>query len=194
MMKEIKSYLEEHPLPATVTVDTVTVYEVAQEPVSHAFSALASQHISSSASANGSSRKHLFVHFGVHSQTKTFLLEQVAWNEMDFRVPDQRGFQPKSQPICLADGPIDHSKACLLPLKEIQAKLCALYTEKRMVELSTDPGRFLCNYLYYISLTESSKCPGAYSLFVHVPPFETIPKSEQLQFVQLLLTELSACD
>lgn len=192
-MKEIKDYLEEHPLPSNVTLDSVTVYEVAQQPTQTTFSSLASQHLSSPAHPSEAARKHLFVHFGVHSHAKTFLLEQQAWNEMDFRVPDQRGFQPQKQPIISADGSTAHSKACLLPLKDINEKLCSAFSQSRaspIVALSTDPGRFLCNYLYYLSLTESAKYTGVYSLFVHVPPFEQIPKAEQLKFVHSLLLEL----
>lgn len=190
-MSEIRDYVKTHPLPNNVTLETVTVYEVAKVPTLDTFASLAKEHLYSQ---EQSDRRQLFVHFGVHSTAKTFLLEQVAWNELNFRVPDQRGFQPTCQPICTADGPTDASKKCLLPLDKINATLSeqCRFHDVSMVELSTDPGRFLCNYLYYISLAETSKIKNAHSLFVHVPPFSAIPQDEQMRFIHALLVQL--CD
>jgi len=185
-MGEIKDYLKSHPLAENVTLKTVTVYEVAQAPAADTFADLAQESLADQDSI------HLFVHFGVHSASQVFLLEQVAWNEMNFRVPDQRGFQPTCQPICPGDGSTLENRTCGLPLTAINASLSTAcrYRGLPMVDLSTDPGRFLCNYLYYISLAETSKHQNAHSLFVHVPPFEAIPKKEQLQFIHVLLSEL----
>ena len=63
------------------------------------------------------------------------------------------------------------------------------------VEVSEDPGRYVCNWLYYLSLKESEKYRQSgvvvYSLFVHVPSFEYIPEERQLQFVHALFRELA---
>lgn len=187
MMKEIREYLVEHPLSDSVALETVTIYEVSRDPTNAIFSSLASQHLPQDAST---SDKHLFVHFGVHGTATTFLLEQVAWNEMDFRVPDQKGYQPRHTPINEQDGETSKSLRCRLPLSSICEKLCGGDEVNSMVRLSTDPGRFLCNYLYYISLSETLKNANTHSLFVHVPPFEAIPKDKQLAFVHELLTQL----
>ena len=188
-MGEIRAYLEKQPLAENVTVETVTIYETAKEPTLCSFSDLATQFLSSTPSSN---ECHLFIHFGVHSNATAILLEQNAWNEMNFRVPDQRGFQPIQQPICATDGSTTHSRMCELPLADISTRLSAQhqFNGQNLVGLSTDPGRFLCNYLYYISLCETSKYPNCHSLFVHVPPFEVVPKSNQLVVIHALLTEL----
>lgn len=193
-MGQIREYLETRPLSGNIKLESVTIYETAQEPATSSFSELAKQYLSS----DGSNNEHnIFVHFGVHTGAKTFLLEQQAWNEMNFRVPDQRGFQPNQLPICSADGSTTFSRNCLLPLTEINATLGSqfAFNGEPIVGLSTDPGRFLCNYLYYISLCETSKYPNCHSLFVHVPSFDTIPKTNQLEFIHALLNELcsSAC-
>lgn len=185
-MKEIRSYLQEHPLAPNVSLSSVTVYEVSQEYVSSNFSELASTHLPQDISTP---TVQLWVHFGVHSSATTLLLEQVAWNEMDFRVPDQAGYQPSNLPICSNDGDLKHSLACKLPLSAICERVTEGNESGALVKLSTDPGRFLCNYLYYLSLKETSNY-GAHSLFIHVPPFETIAKETQLKLIHSLLTQL----
>jgi pyroglutamyl-peptidase len=67
------------------------------------------------------------------------------------------------------------------------------------VGVSTDPGRFVCNYLYYCSLQQQQQqqqrqqqqaVSNGTSLFVHVPSFDVISEEEQRQFVQDLLLEV----
>lgn len=186
-MKEIREYLAKHSLPSSVSLESVTIYEVSRDPTKSIFSSLASEHLPKDSTDDSC---HLFVHFGVHGNATSFLLEQVAWNEMDFRVPDQSGFQPRSTPICDTDGAVSNNLACRLPLKNICESLCPADSAQPIVQLSTDPGRFLCNYLYYISLSETLKYSNAHSLFVHVPPFEAIDKDKQLAFIYSLLCQL----
>lgn len=196
MMKEIRGYLKEKPLAPNVTLETVTIFEVSRDPTNSIFSSLASEHLPQLEQAEKNAERHLFVHFGVHGSASTFLLEQNAWNEMDFRVPDQKGYQPRQMPICETDGPTSNSLLCRLPLESIYETLCDRHGKDQLVKLSTDPGRFLCNYLYYISLSETLKYPNAHSLFVHVPPFDAIPKEKQLSFIHELLEQLcsAACE
>lgn len=70
------------------------------------------------------------------------------------------------------------------------------------MEVSDDAGRFVCNYTLYRSLQQCQQrqqqqlklTDGSghhsgnwHALFVHVPPFEVIPKQEQLAFASNLL-------
>jgi pyroglutamyl-peptidase len=192
MMKEFRQYLEVNPLPKNITVESITIYEVAQKPALETFTSLAAQQLSALSNTEKSDERHVFVHFGVHSSASIILLEQCAWNEMSFRVCDQRGFQPNQELICPADGTISHSRTSSLPLTSIKDDLCSRFSlnGKPLFGLSTDPGRFLCNYLYYVSLLETSKYPGAQSLFVHVPPFEAIPHATQMHVIHALLNEV----
>jgi hypothetical protein len=53
-------------------------------------------------------RKHrsVYLHFGVHDGSQTFKVESTAYNCADFRVPDQRNWQPRNaliQPQCPAE-------------------------------------------------------------------------------------------
>lgn len=58
-------------------------------------------------------------------------------------------------------------------------------------DISTDPGRFLCNYVYYRSLLhqELHGLPRGtrQSVFVHVPPEERIAIADQVKVVLLML-------
>ena len=56
------------------------------------------------------------------------------------------------------------------------------------VIISTDPGRFLCNFIYYKSLRNSSRDGGgAIPLFVHVPPVSVVALENQIYFVKALI-------
>lgn len=187
MMKEIDQYLQSHPLPTNAKLASVTTYEVAQKPAKDQFEVLFNDFCDSCSSDD----TIIFIHFGVHSNASTFLLEQFAWNEMDFRIPDQKGYQPSKTCITSSDGDLSHKKESTLPLIDIHSSLSSKhrFNNKSIVELSQDAGRFLCNYLYYISLTSCAQ-KNWHSLFVHVPPFNVIPKDTQLDFIHALLKEI----
>lgn len=59
------------------------------------------------------------------------------------------------------------------------------------VDLSDNPGRYLCNYVYYSSLNQLCKDDKTTSLFVHFPPLKIKSHEENLKFVQDLLRVLS---
>jgi len=126
------------------------------------------------------------LHFGVHGEATTFLLEQCAWNEATFRCTDERGYAPIEKPIHPDITDLSHRYITKLPVEEIKKKLRA---QGFAVELSEDPGRFLCNYIYYQSLHHST--PVQSSLFVHVPPFYVIPEETQLKLVRSIIEVIS---
>jgi pyrrolidone-carboxylate peptidase len=52
--------------------------------------------------------------------------------------------------------------------------------------ISTDPGRFVCNYTYCYSMHHVRRpC-----LFLHVPKFEVVSKEVQLEYVACLLQKM----
>ena len=82
---------------------------------------------------------------------------------MDFDVPDERGKQPRNVSISSSN---DSSLITSLPLSAILAE-----QSPEQVAISNDPGRFVCNYVYYKSmLHQQSKGSSLNSLFIHVPP------------------------
>ena len=167
-----------------------------------------------------SSATTILLHLGVDSNSTQFKLEQCAYNDATFRVPDERGYQPHCECITLVDN-IDNSCSGMESSssdshrhpswgKSLQTTidLQSLCDELRTcthenVTISTDPGRFVCNYTYYLSLDlchsmnddgkrrqvkEEEGCSKNHgmtyhALFLHVPPFEVIPEDRQIDFI-----------
>jgi pyroglutamyl-peptidase len=122
----------------------------------------------------------IIVHLGVAAGAKTFHLEEQAANDCDFRCPDERGAQPRGQCICDAFA-LDSFIATPLPLRAIAARLHEKW--HRQVEISSDAGRFLCNYIYYLSLQHATARKQCYSVFIHVPLPTVIDLQQQSDFV-----------
>lgn len=58
-------------------------------------------------------------------------------------------------------------------------------------QLSNDPGRYLCNYIYFRSVFDiSEKVEGNHSLFVHFPPYSELLHAKNVAFVMHLIGEL----
>lgn len=110
---------------------------------------------------------------------------------MTFRVPDQSGYQPDMVSI-------DENQLFDAPLSsdlDVVGLCQELALEKWDVELSTDPGRFLCNYVYYNSLClhrekeqkEGNECR---SLFIHLPSTTVMALTDQISFVKAALNAI----
>lgn len=118
----------------------------------------------------------VFIHFGVNAAATQFAIEQYGYNNATFNVSDQDGYKPDKQIINSLysfEQPI-HTK---LDTTHIVNNLS---TQQYNVYESIDPGRFVCNYTYYNSLCLSQQYNNVYSLFVHVPSFDTIDQHTQL--------------
>ena len=93
-------------------------------------------------------------------------VESTAWNEDDYRIPDNSGHQPRSTPI-LSRGPAKLATG-LTPQPPLTENLCRTLP----IRPSTDPGRYVCNHLYY-RLLHLTKSPAHLShgraLFLHLP-------------------------
>ena len=60
--------------------------------------------------------------------------------------------------------------------------------KKHELRQSDDPGRYLCNYIYFKSSHELSlKNENVCSLFVHFPDLKTSPHEKNVAFVDQLL-------
>lgn len=95
-------------------------------------------------------RRLVTIHLGVDGSAQHFKIESTCYNNTTFRVPDARGLQPQAEPISHArglDAPMSTSFDCV--------RLCAALAHEGFdVEVSSDPGRYLCNYVYYRSCCE----------------------------------------
>jgi len=199
-VKAMPFFLKANPLPDHVVVDRCIVLEVSAEACKEELDIMRSTVFQSSDDAR------VYLHLGVAVKTNTFKLETTAWNEATFRVPDERGWEPASQPIYPDDGKVSAKRRTRLPIGLITRKLQRLNFP---VSLSSDPGRFICNYLYYESLRRCCPPPlpdapappptnpddyiTEHSLFLHVPPTEVIDEARQMAFLHTLLTTIADC-
>lgn len=118
---------------------------------------------------------------------KVYFLEQCGYNNKDFRIPDNDGYICKNEKICpdyKLDQPID-TKINLQWLSE------ELRKKGHKIDLSKDPGRYLCNYIYFNSLQKvcGDHCT---SLFVHFPDLEYTTNEQNVKFVTDLINVLTA--
>ncbi|KAH7277884.1 hypothetical protein KP509_38G013300 [Ceratopteris richardii] len=125
---------------------------------------------------------------GVNSGAQVFAIERKAFNEATFRCPDELGWQPERLPIISDDGEISHFRETDIPVQELVDSLV-----KRGFDVvsSDDAGRFVCNYVYYHSLSHAAT-HGTKCLFVHVPPFSKIDAGKQMEFMATLFEVLSS--
>ena len=120
-------------------------------------------------------------------------METQAVNEADFGIPDVDGLKPRHQPI-LPGAPI-----ALRTRLDVPLLVAALQPQHPLTRSSWNAGRYLCNYLYYLSLhrcrlrrVSSGGCDQHDAVFVHTPSFEQQPPEEQLRFLLDFLLALSA--
>ena len=109
-------------------------------------------------------RPDALILLGEAAGSKTIRLETTAWNQLDFKIPDIAGRHPAPRAICPGSPPIHRST---LPLKQIHRRL---ESNGHEVTLSNNPGRYLCNQVFYHALEfigiHCIACPAG---FIHLP-------------------------
>lgn len=178
-MHMIKKYLGSNPprFLNHIDIQSCEVYEVSAEATTQGLKKIQSP------KDPKDNVKYIFIHFGVNESETELRLEQCSYNEADFRIPDQRGYQPIQQPI-YPDMPLGEP---LNSNMDVDRLLTYLQNRKHKVVKSYEPGRFVCNYIYTKSLYFTQSTVNQHSLFVHVPLFENISEKDQLHFVVDLL-------
>lgn len=78
--------------------------------------------------------------------TRQFKLESVGYNVAEFGIPDERGWVARGETIAENE---PESLTTAVPLDEL---LPLLQKVNPAARISTDPGRYICNYVYYRSL------------------------------------------
>ena len=97
-------------------------------------------------------------------------LESMAWNELDFRIPDIAGRQPRGARI---NPSAAQFMASTLPFDVIHARLLEC---GHNCDVSTDPGRYLCNQILFHTLGLVEKHhPHAKAGFIHLPLEDDYP-------------------
>lgn len=94
----------------------------------------------------------------------------MCYNNASITSADNREFKCYKQ-LITKQHPLDYSYKSLLPLEQICKDLKGVHEKNEIsipCNLSTDPGRYLCNYLYFTSTHEGNKHKIP-TLFIHTP-------------------------
>lgn len=177
LLRALPAHLARAPLPPCARLASATVLQVAAAPCR---ALLARMH----AKVGDGDGRVAFVHLGVDSRGARFQLEGAGYNEASFGCADEAGWAPagaRIDPDALV--PLAAARRTVLPLGRLAA---ALRAQGFDVGLSADPGRFVCNWVYYESLRMGERS-GAAALFVHVPPAEVVSVERQTLFCAALL-------
>ncbi|EDV27035.1 expressed hypothetical protein [Trichoplax adhaerens] len=124
----------------------------------------------------------LCVYVGVHGTAETILLESRAFCN-NYVLPDVSGRCPADNCCIDKDGPAELNTS--LNLKAVADEVNKSLTDGK-VELSDDPGRYLCGFTYYTSL-KLAKCP---SIFIHAPVTEIYDSNTTAAAIKLIMPHL----
>lgn len=134
-------------------------------------------------------RPDALIMLGEAGGSREIRLETTAWNELDFRMPDIVGRQYASRPI-RRDAPV--SLPSTLPLADIHERLVSLAYP---VTFSEDPGRYLCNLLFFRALDDLARNGMAIPAgFIHLPLECDYPTDRAVvALVEAIRMTLAAC-
>lgn len=115
-------------------------------------------------------RPDVLLMLGEAAGSRWIRFEKIAWNELNFEIPDNAGRQPARRPIRPGSPPILHAT---LPFKRLHERLLAAGHD---ATLSENPGRYLCNQVFYSALDYLEKRgPTCQAGFIHLPLAEQLP-------------------
>ena len=123
-------------------------------------------------------RPSALIMLGEAKGSSTIRLETTAWNMKDFKIPDIAGRKPEG--VAIRTGAAD-SMASTLPLAEIRAHL---EDKGHGVSFSDDPGRYLCNQLFFSAMDflgeNAIPIPAG---FIHLPLESDFPTTLATQAI-----------
>ena len=109
-------------------------------------------------------RPDALVMLGINERSSEIHVERIAINVDDYRIPDNRGAQPRDSAI-VEDGPAAYFST--LPVRAMVDNLQAAGIDACV---SNSAGTYLCNHVFYLALhqlgVEETPCRAG---FVHVP-------------------------
>lgn len=180
LVHELKSFLESHDEAELATrIQQCLVLETSAQDVRAKIEEIAVQPIKAIVT--------IYLHLGVNYKGTGFQLEKCAWNDATFRVPDEQGFQPRNKTI-LDDAKLNARCDTQINIEELVQNQTEIYSSIES-KCSTDPGRFVCNYLYFYSLNKLQST-SRISMFLHVPPFAVVEKDAQLAYISSLMKKM----
>ncbi len=130
-------------------------------------------------------RPAVLIMLGEAAGSEKIRLETTAWNLLDFTLPDLAGRQPTHRFIHPG---LPDRLGSTLPLEKFHALLSTHHHE---VALSNDPGRYLCNQLFFTALHyigyHAIPCRAG---FIHLPLAEHYPTDRAADALRHLIVEM----
>ena len=121
-------------------------------------------------------RPDALVMLGEAAGSERLRIEDTAWNELDFRIPDIVGRQPGLREIVAG---MPTSLSATLPVDAVLARLMASGHD---AERSSDPGRYLCNQVFFAALLSiRSQHLSCRAGFIHLPLARDLPTSRVVE-------------
>lgn len=118
---------------------------------------------------------------GEAGEAEHLRLERRAWNSIDFPIPDVAGRQPRGRRI-------DQGPNFLETKVDVEGLARTLDQHGHHAEVSTDPGRYLCNRIYHDGLQRTA----VPALFVHLPLEARLPTAEAVAALSRILCFLDS--
>lgn len=84
----------------------------------------------------------------MNAGSSAFALERCGYNLANFRIPDERGWVAQDHIIDASEQ--EQGLTTAMPLEDMLATLQTLSSSP--VGISIDPGRYICNFVYFHSL------------------------------------------
>lgn len=123
----------------------------------------------------------LYIHMGLASSRENITVEQFAYNEKSASIPDNAGVIFNGEKITQ-----DGSDILETPVN-IPLIIDSLTAEGIKASPSRDPGRYVCNNIYYHSLQRGNR-----ALFVHFPPLDKSSLEDDIRAVETVITLLKS--
>ncbi|KAK7074717.1 Pyroglutamyl-peptidase 1 [Halocaridina rubra] len=124
----------------------------------------------------------LVVHVGVSGQAETLVLEQLAHNS-GYNKQDTCGCLPNKGTYCSGGEEVIQSE---IRMDLVSKALNNNTVLKLPCVKSTDPGRFLCDFIYYTSLRQDKSRVA----FIHVPTLNKFPKEDIADAISMAIKEM----
>ena len=120
---------------------------------------------------------HIIISLGVAQNRKVNTIETLAQNYIYDLIKDEKIDKTYPDIIC-SKNPVKSIVKGIQHLKEVECKF------------SNDAGTYLCNYIYYKTLTHYLKNENVCSFFIHVPLFENYSLENHCKFFKNFINVL----
>ncbi|MFA6796808.1 MAG: pyroglutamyl-peptidase I [Bacilli bacterium] len=124
-----------------------------------------------------SEKPDCIISLGLNARAKNIHIEQTAYNSMGAKKPDEDGVVKNSESIILGES---ESKSTSLDVDSLVQLCCSKNID---CEKSNDPGRFICNMIYFLALSSKAKK----ALFVHLPKFSNMSLEKMVEAVKIIV-------